>query len=138
MSNNIVKLIMAGAALPELVVTSSNPAATAKGLAGLIAQHDTFLSNGNAVVMVVVDDDTGMPKAIEASHEAIRVFAHEISKPVKVKKITGGVEHIPIGLSRDIALLYLNGLEGQWGLKPRHHHVADPQARRHDAREAGL
>ena len=119
MSNsNIVNLVnRAGTVLPELVITSSNPAASAKGLAVLLAKEDTFLSNGNAPVQVVVDDDN-MPRAVEVTPEAVRVVAHEICKPVKVRPINGGTARVAVGLSRDIALLYLNGLEGHWGLQP--------------------
>jgi hypothetical protein len=118
MSNeNIVRLVTGAAnELPELVIASSNPAATVKELAALLAQEENFLSNGNAPVQVVVDDDD-MPRAIEVTPEAVRVYAHEICKPVKVRKVKGGIEHVAVGLSRDMATLYLNGLEGHWGLR---------------------
>lgn len=105
-----------GGELPELVITTSNPAATAKALAELFAQEDNFLSNGHALVRIVVDADD-MPRAIEVSPEAVRVYAHQICKPVKERKVKGGVEHVVVGLSRDIAQLYLIGLEGEWGLR---------------------
>jgi hypothetical protein len=111
------RLHIKGGELPELVITTANPAATAKGLAELFAQEVIFLSNGHTPVQVVVDADD-MPQAIEVTPEAVRVYAHQICKPVKERKVKGGVEHVPVGLSRDIAQLYLNGLEGQWGLRP--------------------
>jgi putative DNA primase/helicase len=39
------------------------------------------------------------------------------SRP-KVRIVKGEVERIPVPLSKDIAQLYLHGLEGSWGLKP--------------------
>jgi hypothetical protein len=110
-----------GATLPDLVVTTSNPAATAKGLAELFAERDDFLSNGHTPIRVVVNDDD-MPHAIEVTPEAVRVYAHQLCKPVKVRQFkkdgAARIERIPVGLSRDLAQLYLNGLEGQWGLRP--------------------
>jgi hypothetical protein len=103
--------------LPDLVITTANPAATVRQLAELFAQEDNFLSNGHTPVQVVVDADD-MPQAIEVTPEAVRVYAHGICKPVKVRKKKESEERICVGLSRDLAQLYLNGLEGQWGLRP--------------------
>ena len=88
--------LVTGAAieLPELVITTSNPAATAKGLAELFAHEENFLSNGNAPVRIVVDADD-MPRAVEVTPEAVRVYAHEICRPIKERKVKGGVEHVP-------------------------------------------
>jgi hypothetical protein len=95
-----------GATLPDLVVTTSNPAATAKGLAELFAERDDFLSNGHTPIRVVVNDDD-MPHAIEVTPEAVRVYAHQLCKPVKVRQFkkdgAARIERIPVGLSRDLA-----------------------------------
>ncbi len=48
----------------------------------------------------------------------VRVLAHEICIPTKERITKGEVERIPVPLSKDIAQLYLHGLEGSWGLKP--------------------
>ena len=50
----------------------------------------------------------------------MRVLAHEICIPIKVRIIKGKFERIPVPLNKDIAQLYLHGLEGSWGLKPFH------------------
>jgi len=106
------------AGLPELLIDESDPTATAKLLAKLIAGGTTFLFNGHGLVRVVVEAD-GMPRAIEVNTEMIRVLAHEICRPVKltkVKKDDGKIvwEKRDVRLSTDVALLYLNGLEGRW------------------------
>jgi hypothetical protein len=107
--------------LPELLIKDSNLPGTAKALAKLIAQKDRFLFNGHAPVRVTVEADC-MPRALEVTIEAVRVYAHEICRPVKARKVkdqdTGEemIERIPITLPKDIAALYLSGLEGQWGL----------------------
>src|SRR5262249_49913839 len=49
--------------------------------------------------------------------EMVRVLAHEICVPIKLAA-DGKRTRAP--LSNDIALLYLNGLEGRWELKPFH------------------
>jgi hypothetical protein len=103
--------------LPELVINESDPTATAKELAALIANRDDFLFNGHAPVHVAVEADY-LPRALEVTTEAVRVFGHEICSPVKLRTKKGIVERIAVPLSRDIALLYLHGLEGSWGLKP--------------------
>ena len=107
--------------LPELIIKDSNLPATAKALAKLIAQGDHFLFNGHVPVRIAVEANC-MPRALEVTVEALRVYTHEICRPVKIRKVkdkeTGEVtfEHIPTTLSKDVAALYLNGLEGQWGL----------------------
>jgi hypothetical protein len=101
---------------PELVINESDPTATAKKLAALIAKTDNFLFNGYGPIKTAAEAD-GIPRAVEVSTEAVRVVAHEICKPVKLRKVKGKIKRIPVPLSRDIALLYLNGLEGRWGLK---------------------
>jgi hypothetical protein len=99
--------------LPQLLINDSNPTATAKELAKLIAAHGEFLFNGNAPVRVAVETDS-MPRALEVTTESVRILAHEICNPIRRVKQTD----IPVALKTDIALLYLNGLEGRWGLKP--------------------
>jgi hypothetical protein len=109
------------ASLPKLIINSSDPTATAKDLAALIAKRDDFLFNGNAPIHVVAEANYS-PRALEVTTEMVRVLAHEICVPVKQqkKKIRGKVEVVstPAPLSNDIAQLYLHGLEGSWGLKP--------------------
>jgi hypothetical protein len=101
--------------LPELVINESDPTATAKELAALIAKTDNFLFNGYGPIRTAVEAK-GIPRALEVTTEAVRVVAHEICDPVKLRKIKGKIKSIPVPLSRDISLLYLNGLEGRWGL----------------------
>ena len=105
--------------LPELIVSGSDPTATAKELAALIAKRDDFLFNGHAPIHVAAEADC-LPRALEVTTEMVRVLAHEICIPTKVR-ITGTkgkVGRTPAPLSKDIAQLYLHGLEGSWGLKP--------------------
>jgi hypothetical protein len=103
--------------LPELIVNGSDPTATAKDLAKLIAKRDSFLFNGHAPVRIVAEVDC-LPHALEVTTEMVRVLAHEICIPTKVRTTKGVVERIPVPLSKDIAQLYLHGLEGSWGLEP--------------------
>jgi putative DNA primase/helicase len=106
--------------LPELIISGSDPTATAKDLAALIAKRTDFLFNGHAPIHVAAEADC-LPRALEVTTEMVRVLAHEICIPTKVritKGKKGKFERIPAPLSKDIALLYLNGLEGSWGLKP--------------------
>jgi putative DNA primase/helicase len=106
---------------PELVINEADPTAAAKQLAALIARRNDVLFNGYAPVRIAVEADE-LPRAIELTTEFIRVYAHKICRPVKLRekkdKKTGeiGIEKIPVPLSKDIAQLYLNGLEGEWGL----------------------
>ena len=99
--------------LPDLLIDNSNPTATARRLAALIAQRDEFLFNGNVPVRIAVEAGN-LPRAIEVTNEAVRVLAHQISNPKRLSKD----EWIPAALPKDIASLYLNGLEGNWGLRP--------------------
>ena len=99
--------------LPELVIDGADPTAAAKQLAVFIAAKDRFLSNGYAPAQVVVDDND-MPRAVEVTVEAVRVHAHEVCRPIKLRE--GAYK--PVALSSDIARLYLSGLEGNWGLAP--------------------
>ena len=117
--------------LPDLVINEADPTATAKELASLIAKGDDFLFNGYVPVRVAVETDS-MPRAIEVTAEAVRVQAHEICRPVKKRHHRGLIELQPVPLSRDIAQLYLNGLEGQWGLQnlQRHYDGAHLERRR--------
>jgi hypothetical protein len=107
--------------VPELIVDASDPTATAKDLARLIARRDDFLFNGYAPVRIA-DEAGWLPRALEVTTDMVRVLAHEICIPVRTTK--GGAERIP--LSKDIAQLYLHGLEGSWGLKPFHGIVTAP------------
>jgi hypothetical protein len=113
-TDNIVRLVdaAAGNGLPVLVINDGDPTETAKALRDLIAGHGVFLSNGYCPIKVVVDGDN-LPRAVEVSTEMVRVHASEICRPVKIKKDKA----VPAAISEDIARLYLNGLEGQWGLR---------------------
>jgi hypothetical protein len=99
--------------LPKLLIDGSDLTRTAKQLAKLFAQHRRFLFNGHEPVEIVAEAGN-MPRAITVTPEAVRVFAHEICTPVKISndKTTRAT------LSKDIANLYLRGLQGRWGLKP--------------------
>src|SRR5262252_5048190 len=87
--------------LPQLIINSSDPTATAKDLAALIAKRDDFLFNGNAPVHIVAEAGYS-PRALEVTIEMVRVLAHEICVPAQ------GTKMVP--LSKDIAQLYLYGL----------------------------
>jgi hypothetical protein len=111
--------------LPELIISSSDPTAAAKDLATLIAGQDDFLFNGHALVRIAAEADC-LPRALEVTTEMVRILAHEICVPIKERTINGEVRRIPVPLSKDIALLYLHGLEGSWGLEPFHGIVTAP------------
>ena len=102
--------------LPELIINDSNPTTTARELAALIAKRDDILFNGYAPARIAVEADN-LPRALEMTTEAVRVYAHKICRPVRLRAIKGEIKKIPSPLSTDIALLYLKGLEGEWGLK---------------------
>jgi hypothetical protein len=103
--------------VPELMINSSDPTATAKALATLIAKRNDFLFNGYAPIRIA-DEAGWLPRALEVATEMVRVLAHEICTPTRVRTTKGVAERIPVPLSKDIAQLYLHGLEGSWGLKP--------------------
>ena len=113
-----------GTAKPELIVSASDPTATAIELAALFATREDFLFNGHAPVHVAIETDN-FPRAIEVTTEAVRVHAHKLCRPVKIVKAketkgtkkTRDAATVPVALSKDIAALYLNGLEGAWGLR---------------------
>jgi hypothetical protein len=103
---------------PELVINQGDLTATAKELATRFAKRTDFLFNGNAPVRIAVEDDY-MPYAVELTVDAIRVHTHEICSPVKPHRGRNGeAKLVPVSLARDIAQIYLSGLEGQWHLKP--------------------
>jgi hypothetical protein len=97
----------------ELLIDGSNLTRTAKQLAAMFAQHRRFLFNGHEPVEIVAETGN-MPRAITVTPETVRVFAHEICTPVKIVKD----KMIRTTLNKDIANLYLRGLQGRWGLKP--------------------
>jgi hypothetical protein len=103
--------------LPPLIISSSNPTASARELARLIAEGDDFLFNGNAPIYVATEAGS-MPRALMVKAETVRVLAHKICVPTKTQFSKNGATKVPIALSEDIARLYLYGLEGSWGLKP--------------------
>jgi hypothetical protein len=98
--------------LPELDL-DADPVAVARELAALIAQRRDILLNGYTPVRVVHEQGQD-PHAVELSPEAVRTYAYEICRCVKTVK--DKIVETPLG--NDIAKLYLNGLEGQWGLRP--------------------
>lgn len=102
--------------LPELMVYDNDPPATARELAKLIAKRTDFLFNGNAPVRITAEDDD-MPRAIEITNEAVRALAHQICVPIKISATKKNLLREPVALSQEIAGIYLNGLEGEWGLK---------------------
>jgi hypothetical protein len=103
---------------PDLIVRDSDPTATATELAELFAAREDFLFNGYTPVRVAAETDN-LPRAVEVTIEAVRVYAHKLCRPVKIRNARrgGATETVPVALSRDIAQLYLNGMEGAWGLK---------------------
>jgi putative DNA primase/helicase len=102
---------------PQLIINESDPTATAKKLAALIAKRTDFLFNNHMPVRVAVEADC-MPRAVEVTIDAVRVHAHEICVPTKLRTKNDKTSRIAAPLSKDIASLYLSGLEGRWGLKP--------------------
>jgi hypothetical protein len=100
--------------LPELLIDRGDLTKTAKQLAERIAEHRRFLFNGHEPVQVITE--AGMPYAIAVTPDAVRVFAHEICTPKQRRASDGKI--VRITLSGDIAGLYLNGLQGRWGLRP--------------------
>jgi hypothetical protein len=103
--------------LPELIINSADPTATAKDLAALIAKRDDFLFNGHAPIRVAAEADC-LPRALEITTEMVRVLAHEICIPSKELIARDATVRVPAPLSKDVAQLYLHGLEGSWDLKP--------------------
>jgi hypothetical protein len=108
-----------GDVLPELIVNSADPTATAKDLAALIAKRTDFLFNGHAPVRIAAEADC-LPRALEVTPEAVRVMAHEICMPTKELITRDSTTRVPAALSKDIAGIYLHGLEGSWGLRAFH------------------
>ena len=102
---------------PELIIRGSDPTAAAKELAAMIAERGAFLFNGHAPIRIAVEADD-MPRALAVTTEMVRVLAHEICIPTKLRITESGAEKIAVQLSKDIAQLYLYGLEGSWGLRP--------------------
>jgi putative DNA primase/helicase len=98
--------------LPEFVTNSTNLAALAKKLATFLANRDDLLSNGYVPVRIVVDENN-LPHAIELTTDAVRVCAHEVCNPMKMR----GGQRVSVKLSLELARLFLDGLEGRWGLK---------------------
>jgi hypothetical protein len=106
-----------GSDLPKLIINDSDPTAAAKQLAALIAEGNEFLFNGHAPVQLAAESDS-VPRALEVTTEAVRVLAHEICIPTKMRRSKKGETIVCVALSNDVAKLYLNGLEGRWGLRP--------------------
>jgi hypothetical protein len=55
---------------------------------------------------------------LPSTTEGVRVLAHEICIPTKEIVTRDATTRIPAPLSKDVAQLYLHGLEGKWGLNP--------------------
>ena len=124
--DNIIKLAaLQETAKPELIISESDPTATATELAALFAAREDFLFNGHAPVRVATETDN-LPRALKVTNEAVRVYAHRLCRPVKIIKAKGETATVPVALSRDIAQIYLNGLEGVWGLKNFHGITTSP------------
>ena len=102
-----------GARLPELSL-DDDPVAVAKKLAKLIAENSNVLLNGYTPVRVLIEAGQE-PRAVPLTTEAVRACAFEICRCVKT---TRGDDIVDAPLRRDHALIYLNGLEGEWGLRP--------------------
>ena len=99
--------------LPEIDL-DADPVACAKVLARLIAERRDILLNGYTPVRVVVEDGQE-PRAAELTNEALRAYAYGICRCMKAK---GDDDRVEVPLTRNIAQLYLLGLEGEWGLHP--------------------
>ena len=99
---------------PELIINESDPTATAKELAALFARRNDFLSNGYAPVQVVVDADN-MPRAVEATIELIRIYAHEICNPIKIVPLKNAKpSRGPSGLLSPSVKTLLNSISMVW------------------------
>src|SRR5215831_6711820 len=94
--------------LPELSL-DNDPVAVAKELAKLIAARRDVLLNGYTPVRIIAEPGQA-PYASELTSEAVRAYAFEICRCIK----NGDDAPLP----KDVAQLYLHGLEGQWGLRP--------------------
>lgn len=95
---------------PELVIDGTDPTATAKELAVLIARRDDFLFNGHGPVRIAAEGNC-LPRALEVTTEIVRVLAHEVCRPIKTRIVRGKTKKVAAPLSRDIAQLYLYGLK---------------------------
>jgi hypothetical protein len=102
-----------GEGLPVLKIDPGDLTQVAKELATMFAERERFLSNGNEPVQVV-GGNHGMPKAAIVTHEAVCVYAHELCVPMKPNE-RGRL--VRVTLTPRIANLYLNGLQGEWGLR---------------------
>jgi hypothetical protein len=98
--------------LPELRIDANDLPAAARQLRDLFVKTGTFFFNGNAPVRVVQEAGWS-PKAIELNAEAVIVWAHGVCQP---KRKDGHGGWVNCTLPKSVAMLYLNGLEGEWGL----------------------
>src|SRR5262245_44672656 len=109
--------------LPELVINPTDPTATARELAAMFAKRKDFLFNGHIPIRIAIEADINMSRAVAVTNEAVRVICHKICVPIKIRRIHNPAdgswreEKSRVALSKDIAQLYLYGLEGEWGLK---------------------
>jgi len=104
--------------LPDFIIDEADLPETARRLAELIAQQTIFLSNGYMPIRIVVDKNN-FPRAIEVNAESVCDCAHELCSPLKIKQKKGEAPVLQrVSITRDLALRYLKGLAGRWGLKP--------------------
>jgi putative DNA primase/helicase len=94
--------------LPELDL-DRDPTVVAIELAALIAARRGILLNGYAPIRVIAEAGQP-PRALEINSEMICAYAHEICRCV--------VNEVEVPLPPRIARRYLEGLQGQWGLRP--------------------
>ena len=74
-----------------------------------------FYRTAMSPIQVVVDADN-MPRAVEVTIKSVRIYAHEVCKPIKERhNQTRQTRMVAVPLSRDIAQLYLYGLDGAGG-----------------------
>ena len=107
-----IKLTAARAGLPQINLDDI-PISAAKQLARLIAERRDIFLNGYTPVRVVLEDGQE-PRAIELTVQALRTYAHKICACVKGE----GNDQVEVPLTKEIAELYLDGMEGEWGLRP--------------------
>jgi hypothetical protein len=113
--------------LPELIVDEADPTAAAKELTAMFVGRSGFLFNGSHLFRVIIDPN-GSPRAIAVTDNAVRIMAHEICTPVKLRRTKKGERLIPCSISKDIAQIYLNGLQDRWNLPKLHRYLRTTMA----------
>jgi hypothetical protein len=97
---------------PELIIDPGDLPEAARQLGYLLADKEKYFFNGSALIFIC-EDEHSMPRATKSTAEKVIADAHGICRPKK--KTKDGL--VDVTLSKDLALIYLNGLEGEWGLK---------------------